>query len=38
MPTLPERLLLVSLDDDGQPRDPRSAPTAVTSSGNSGGG
>jgi hypothetical protein len=25
MPTLPERLLLLSLDDDGQPRDPRSA-------------
>jgi hypothetical protein len=24
MPTLPERLLLLSLDDDGQPRDPRS--------------
>jgi hypothetical protein len=24
MPTLPERLLLISLDDDGQPRDPRS--------------
>ncbi|HET9558288.1 MAG TPA: GPP34 family phosphoprotein, partial [Actinomycetota bacterium] len=25
MATLPERLLLLSLDDDGQPRDPRSA-------------
>lgn len=25
MPTLPERLLLVSLDDDGQPRDPKSS-------------
>jgi hypothetical protein len=25
MPTLPERLPLLSLDDDGQPRDPRSA-------------
>jgi hypothetical protein len=25
MTTLPERLLLISLDDDGQPRDPQGA-------------